>query len=200
MARKRAYLLAAALAAILSLTACQTSLPPTTVGTDSAYWSAATAHNAALSSVLLRGRMGVTTADGSTRLNFTLDMQDRDRYTLTLTTAVGTTAARFKVEGKDVSLTADGITYTGASIGELFSEHFDVTLPEGDLASVLLARPMEGMVFDETGKPLGVNLFPCQFLYTDFQGFGPYALPKGMLMRSPDVRLNLEIRDVERIR
>lgn len=195
----KGFLTAAAMAAALALSGCQTGIETGMTGSGAAYWQAQHSRIQKINSLLERGRIGIISNQGRFSLNYVLDMQSPEEYTLTLTTSLGSTAAVFTREGDEYRLLSDGRIESSKSLSELFAKRFDAGFPEAEFAYILLGRDQEGAVFDQDGKPLGLNLFPYQFLYSSFSEYKGYALPSEILMRSPDLELRIAVSSVERI-
>lgn len=193
------FLLTLGLSASLTLTGCQTAIEEGQVGSGIAYWQSMQTKVNEIDNLLCRGKIGITSTQGRFSLNYVLDMVAQDEYTLTLTTALGSQAAVFKHDHDTYSLLADGKLEQGSSLAELFTKRFATSFPEAEFVDILLAKDQEGMVFDKDLKPLGLNLFPYQFLYSKFNTYKGLALPSEILMRSPDLELKIVLNSVERI-
>ena len=193
------YLLALSLGATLALTGCQTAIEEGQVGSGSAYWQSMKNKVNEIDNLLCRGKIGVISTQGRFSLNYVLDMQAKDEYTLNLTTALGSQAAVFKRDKDTYTLLADGKVEQGTSLAKLFAKRFATAFPEAEFVDIILAKKQEGMVFDEELKPLGLNLFPYQFLYSKYSSYQGLALPSEILMRSPELELKIVLNSVERI-
>ncbi len=185
--------------ACLILSGCQSSLEVSPAGQGAHYWQMQREKVNSITAITQRGRIGVFAPDGRFSLYYLLMQKNPGEYSLTLTNSLGGEVASFKKEGNSYSLFADGITRTGNSIGELFAQRFKVSFTNVDLAAVLLGLSIEGMVYDEEGKPLGLNLSPFYFVYNSFLEYQGFALPSEIIMQSPELELKIAVTSVESI-